>query len=78
MQYHTVGPDTLQPRTLHIYSCIGDRQEDGNYSKAAAGVVGMDTDCYTYKSANCDTKVNLYFNILSQPILQYPVIINFL
>ena len=65
MQYHTVGPDTLQS-SLHMYSCIGDYRENSDYSTAAAGVVGMDTGCYTYENPNPDAKVSSHlhsFNI---------------
>ena len=80
VQYHSVGPaahDTLQP-SLHMYSCIGDYRENSDYSTAAAGVVGMDTECYTYENPNPDAKVSnhlCFFNIKFLSQLRIIVII---
>ena len=54
VQYHSVGPDTFKPRSSHIN--VGDRLENSDY--AAAGMVGMDAEHYTYE--NPDTKVNMH------------------
>ena len=80
VQYHSVGPaahDTLQP-SLHMYSSIGDHRENSDYSTAAAGVVGMDTECYTYENPNPDAKVSnhlCFFNIKFLSQLRIIVII---
>ena len=59
-----MGPDTFQP-SLHIYSSIGNRRKN-EYSTAPVGVVGMDTDCYTYENPNPDTKVSMQSSVLLQ------------
>ena len=54
MQYHSVGADTFKPRSSHIN--FGGCLENSDY--ATTGMVGMDTEHYTYE--NPDTKVNMH------------------
>ena len=56
VQYHSVGPDTFKPRSSHNIINVGDHLENSDY--ATAGMVGMDTEHYTYE--NPDTKVNMH------------------